>query len=133
MKKLTEFGKLVRTLRIKNGLSEKNFAEKVKKSQSYISAIEGKAIPVLTFDFISACMDTFNLEGEERHKFLVSAMECSKEMKIPLDYVSIIEQKRFIKLLAYLLDNYNPPFQPDQSWVGNCLYILRNDVAHTPL
>jgi transcriptional regulator with XRE-family HTH domain len=121
MKKLTAFGEHFRTLRIKTGLSEKELAEKVKKSQSYISAIESKEIPFLNFDFIMACMDAFELKGDERHEFLVKAMSCSQRMSIPLTGISIIPQERFLQFLSYILLNYKPVFNSKSSWINNCL------------
>ena len=133
MKKLSGFGEVFKLFRVENGLSGSVLAEKVGKSQSYISAIENNEITNLPFDFLKTCMDTFGLQKAERHKFLVSAMENSKEIKIPLDNVSIIPPERFIKLLAYILDNYDPPFQSDQSWIRNSLYSLKNDITYSSL
>ena len=124
---------MVRTLRIKNGLSEKNFAEKVGKSQSYISAIESKDFPFLTFDFVSACMDVFGLEKEERHVFIVKAMKCSVKMSVLLHSESFVPKERFLKILAYILDNYYPTFNSNQSWVANVLYAFKHDETHTIL
>ena len=122
MKKLPEFGELFRKLRVKTGLSEKDLADKVGKSQSYISAIENKEIPLLTFDFVKACMDVFELKKEdERHEFLAKAMSCSKRMIIPLDGISIVPQERFWQILAYMLLNYKPPHSPGKPWMHRCL------------
>ena len=121
MKILTAFGEHFRTLRIKTGLSERELAERVKKSQSYISAVESKAIPFLNFDFINSCMDAFELKSNERHEFLVKAMSCSQRMSIPLTCISIIPQERFLQFLAYILLNYQPIYNPKRSWINNCL------------
>jgi transcriptional regulator with XRE-family HTH domain len=134
MKKLTEFGKLFRNLRIENGFNEKDFAEKVGKSQSYISAIETKKIPLLQFDFVTACMDAFGLNKKQRHEFLVKAMACSKKMTIPLDGVTIISQERFLHLLAFIIDNYEPPESNSEiMWAKNCLWALKNDNLYNTL
>lgn len=108
-------------LRIKAGLSEKDLSKKVGKSQSHISAIECKEIPILGFDFIMACMDAFELKGAERYEFLVKAMSCSQRMSIPLTGISIIPQERFFQFLACIMLNYQPAFNPKRSWINNCL------------
>jgi transcriptional regulator with XRE-family HTH domain len=120
MKKLTEFGELFRTLRIRTGISEEDIGRKVGKSQGYISVIENKEMPLLTFDFVKACIDAFELKEDERHLFLVKAMLCSEKMIIPLDSISIVPKERFLQILAYMLLNYKPQHSPSKSWIHKC-------------
>jgi transcriptional regulator with XRE-family HTH domain len=126
MKKLSGFGKHFKLLRIEKGLSENELANKVGKSQSYISDIEHNKYSNITFDFLITCMETFQLDKEKRHEFLVKAMASFKELTIPLDGVSIMPQERFFELMAYFLDNYTPPFEPNISWVTNSLLLINN-------
>jgi transcriptional regulator with XRE-family HTH domain len=133
MKKLSGFGRYLKSLRIENGLSGNEFADIVGKSQSYISDIENNKYPNITFDFLITCMETFKLEKEERHKFLVLAMASFKELTIPLDRVFIIPKERFFELMAYFLDNYTPPFEPNISWVTNSLLLINNKVTFVKL
>ena len=122
MKKLTVFGEHLHALRTNATLSEKDLSKSVGKSQSYISAIEDKEIPLLKFDFIKACMDAFELKGYERHEFLVKAMSCSQRMSIPLKDISIVPQERFLHLFACILLNENPSFHnPNRKWIEKCL------------
>jgi transcriptional regulator with XRE-family HTH domain len=124
MKKLTEFGELFRTLRIRTGISEEDIGKKVGKSQGYMSAIENKEIPLFTFDFVKACIDAFELKEDERHIFLVKAMSCSEKMEMPLTDNSFVMRERFLEILAYVLLNYKPLHDSKRPWIGKCLNTL---------
>lgn len=76
-KRLTEYGKVVRKFRIERGWLLKDMADELKRSASYLSAVEtGRKPP--SDDVVAATADALALTGVERAE-LFRAAELSKD------------------------------------------------------
>jgi transcriptional regulator with XRE-family HTH domain len=107
--KYTDFGALCREHRTKQKLTMTAAAEKLEKTQPYISGVENGKIP-LTIEFVKKCIEVYGLKGSEKFEFLIQALRESKEIKIPLNEVSVVPKEKFMKLLAALLLNEKTEF-----------------------
>ncbi|MBQ0009542.1 MAG: helix-turn-helix domain-containing protein [Ruminococcus sp.] len=80
---LTEFGKLLRIIRINSGDNSKDMAEKLRLSPSYLSAIENgkRNIPI---GLERSLCEQYPLSDSDREKLRQAMMDSSEVIKINL-------------------------------------------------
>ena len=88
---VTEFGKLLRIIRINSGDSAKDMARKLNMSPSYLSTIENgkRNIPI---DMDKLLIEAYNLSEKDKLKLRKAMAESSDRMKI--DLTDLAEKKR---------------------------------------
>jgi transcriptional regulator with XRE-family HTH domain len=105
----TQFGTLCRKYRSEKDMNMTDAAEKLRKSQPYLSGIEsGKISPTITF--VKDCIKVYELTDLNQFEFLTQALRESKEIKKLSNEVSIIPKEKFIQVLAALLMNEKSTF-----------------------
>jgi transcriptional regulator with XRE-family HTH domain len=111
------------------------FAQKVHKTQSYVSQVEtGKIDP--TFEYIVACMEAFDLSRTDRPGFLIIALSSSKRMMVPLDKLSSFQRELLAALLLTDKHTFTHPtsWQQTKEWVEDFLKRLNeNKPTHVTL
>ncbi len=88
---LTEFGKLLRIIRINSGDSAKEMAQKLNMSPSYLSTIENgkRNIPI---DMDKLLIEAYGLSDKDKEKLRKAMAESSDRVKI--DLTDLAEKKR---------------------------------------
>ena len=88
---ITEFGKLLRIIRVNSGDSAKEMARKLKMSPSYLSTIENgkRNIPI---DIDKLLIEAYNLSDRDKEKLRKAMAESSDRVKI--DLTDLAEKKR---------------------------------------
>ena len=88
---ITEFGKLLRIIRINSGDSAKEMAAKLNMSPSYLSTIENgkRNIPL---DMEKLLIDAYQLSERDKEKLRKAMAESSEVVKI--DLTDLAEKKR---------------------------------------
>jgi transcriptional regulator with XRE-family HTH domain len=88
---ITEFGKLLRIIRINSGDSAKEMASKLNMSPSYLSTIENgkRNIPP---DMESLLISAYNLSEKDKEKLRKAMMKSSETVKI--DLTDLAEKKK---------------------------------------
>lgn len=88
---ITEFGKLLRIIRVNSGDSAKEMAKKLNMSPSYLSTIENgkRNIPI---DIDKFLIEAYNLSDKDKVKLRKAMAESSDSVKI--DLTDLAEKKR---------------------------------------
>ena len=88
---VTEFGKLLRIIRVNSGDSAKDMAKKLNMSPSYLSTIENgkRNIPI---DIDKLLIKAYNLSEKDKEKLRKAMAESSDTVKI--DLTDLAEKKR---------------------------------------
>lgn len=88
---ITEFGKLLRIIRINSGDSAKDMAQKLNMSPSYLSTIENgkRNIPP---DMEELLIRAYNLSDKDKEKLRKAMVESSDTVKI--DLTDLAEKKK---------------------------------------
>lgn len=88
---ITEFGKLLRIIRINSGDSAKEMASKLNMSPSYLSTIENgkRNIPP---DMESLLISAYNLSEKDKEKLRKAMVKSSETVKI--DLTDLAEKKK---------------------------------------
>ena len=88
---VTEFGKLLRIIRINSGDSAKDMAQKLNMSPSYLSTIENgkRNIPP---DMEELLIKAYNLSGKDKEKLRKAMVDSSDTVKI--DLTDLAEKKK---------------------------------------
>jgi transcriptional regulator with XRE-family HTH domain len=100
---ITDFGKILRIIRINRGESAKEMAEKLNISTSYLSAIENgkRNIPKETVNLI---LTLYNLSDKESENLRRAVMVSSGSMKIDLTDLTEKKKQAIIALTKKDLD-----------------------------
>lgn len=88
---LTEFGKILRIIRINSGDSARDMAAKLNMSPSYLSTIENgkRNIPP---DMEDLLISAYNLSDKDKEKIRKAMLKCSETVKI--DLTDLAEKKK---------------------------------------
>ena len=92
---ITDFGKILRIIRINSGDAAKEMAEKLGISVPYLNAIENGRRDIPT-DLPDKIIETYNLSGRDR-KNIRDAVVSSKD-KVKIDLTELAEKKRRVIL-----------------------------------
>ena len=101
---ITEFGKVLRIIRINSGDSAKDMAEKLNISASYLSAIENgkRNIPV---ELENEIINVYNLSAKEKEKLLHAMSESAEGVKIDMSTIQKSRRQVIFALAKYDLDD----------------------------
>ena len=114
-KKLTNFGKWCRKLRIDKGWSMTDVAVKLGYGQNHITQIEyGKTNP--TPEFIEKCLMVYEIPKIEKADFIAQALISSERIVLELDKISILPKEDLAKLLAIVVFNLKEPYPNTIEW-----------------
>ena len=123
-KKITNFGKWCRKLRIDKGWSMINVAEKLGCSQNQITQYEqGKVNPQP--EFLEKCLEVYGIPESEKAEFLAQALTSSKRLIVNLDKVTIIPKDDLAKLMAVIVFNLKEPYPDTNEWKALTMAIKR--------
>jgi transcriptional regulator with XRE-family HTH domain len=88
---VTQFGKLLRIIRVNSGDSAKDMAKKLNMSPSYLSTIENgkRNIPV---DMDRLLIESYNLTEQDKTELRKAMLESSEKVKI--DLTDLAEKRR---------------------------------------
>ncbi|MDR1224617.1 MAG: helix-turn-helix domain-containing protein [Tannerella sp.] len=113
-KSMDDFRAYCKKLRIDKKLTMTSLANKVEKTQSYISQVENDKIKHPPFKFIKACMEAYELQWPETMEFFEKALSGIDEISVPVQ-TSIIPKPMLAKLLAaFLAADMKTGFQHNQ-------------------
>ncbi len=100
---ITEFGKILRIIRINSGDSAKDMAEKLNISASYLSAIENgkRNIPNELMDLV---FKLYPLSNKDKEKLKKAAVDSSASVKIDLTDLADKKKQVLIALTGNDLD-----------------------------
>lgn len=91
MQQITEFGKVLRMLRVTNNESQKEMAQKLDITQAYLSAIElGKRNP--TQEFLRLLSNVYAIEGLEREALIKAVALSVPSVTFELEDASAIKK-----------------------------------------
>jgi transcriptional regulator with XRE-family HTH domain len=101
---ITEFGKILRIIRVNSEDSMRNMAEKIGISAAYLSAIENgkRQIPDSIYDSICKA---YPLSEKDKKKLKDSIVASSKTMKVDLTELAEKKKKVITKLMSDDLDD----------------------------
>lgn len=91
MQKITELGKVLRTLRVRKNESQKEMSQNLDITQAYLSAIElGKRNP--TQEFIRLLIHVYAIEGLEKENLMKAIALSVPNVDFDLDGASAIKK-----------------------------------------
>ena len=101
---VTEFGKVLRIIRINSGDSAKDMAQKLNISASYLSAIENgkRNIPE---GLENEIIRVYNLEAKEKERLLQAMAESSDSVKIDMASLDKSRRQMIFALAKYEFDD----------------------------
>jgi transcriptional regulator with XRE-family HTH domain len=114
-KKVTNFGKWCRKLRIDKNWTMKDVAEKLGYRQNHITQIEqGKTNP--SPEFLRKCVDVYKITEKEKADFFVQALVSSSQITLRMDKINIISKNDLAKLMAILIFNLEDQYPVSKEW-----------------